>query len=128
MSLKSIHSPNAPKPVGPYSQAITTGPLIFTAGVGPLDPDTGAVVGSTVEEQTRHVLRCLSAILEAAGLTLGDVVKTTVHLQDLSRDFAGFNRVYGEFFSEPYPVRTTVGSTLNGILVEIDMVALNRQN
>ena len=124
MSIQAVRTEKAPKPAGPYSQAIVAGPLIFTAGVGPIDPISGQVVGETVEEQTRHVLKSLEAILSEAGATFRDVVKTTVHLQNLSRDFAGFNRAYGEFFAEPYPVRTTVGSTLNGILVEIDMVAL----
>jgi len=124
VSIHAVRTDQAPKPAGPYSHAVIAGPLIFTAGVGPIDPATGEVVGETVEEQTRRVLKSLQAILAEAGATLSDVVKTTVHLQHLSRDFPGFNRSYGEFFSEPYPVRTTVGSTLNGILVEIDVTAI----
>lgn len=123
MSVQAVHTEKAPKPAGPYSQAIIVGPLIFTAGVGPIDPVSGRVVGETVGEQTRHVLKSLEAILAEAGATFRDVAKTTVHLHNLSRDFADFNHAYGEFFAEPYPVRTTVGSTLNRILVEIDMVA-----
>jgi len=122
--MKAIKTERAPAPGGVYSQAVRVGKFLFTAGMGPVDPKTGAVVGADIEGQTRQVLRNLMATLEAAGMSAANVVKTTVHLQDLTRDFAGMNRVYGEFFSEPYPVRTTVGSTLNGILVEMDLVAV----
>ena len=88
-----------------------------------MDPATNQVVGTTVEEQTRQVLANLRAIVEDAGLTMDQVVKTTVYLQHLERDFAAFNQVYSEFFNPPYPVRTTVGADLNKILVEIDLVA-----
>lgn len=118
-----IQTDNAPKPRGAYSQGIQFGSLVFTAGLGPIHPDTGEIVGQSVAEQTRQVIQNLQAILAAGGLGLGDVLKTTVHLQHLERDFAEFNRVYLEMFPEPRPVRTTVGSTLMGILVEIDCVA-----
>jgi 2-iminobutanoate/2-iminopropanoate deaminase len=114
----------APKPVGAYSQGLVAGPYVYTAGMGPLDPRTGAVLGDDVATQTELVLDHLEAILGEAGVGLDDVVKVTVHLQDLHRDFAEFDRVYRSRFSEPFPVRTTVGSTLAGILVEIDVVAL----
>ncbi|MGC8488040.1 MAG: RidA family protein [Clostridia bacterium] len=120
---QAIRTDKAPAPGGVYSQAIRAGGFVYTAGVGPLEPHTRQVVGTTIEDQTRQTLQNLAAILEAAGLSSRHVVKATVHLQDLMRDFEGMNRVYGEFFSEPYPVRTTVGSTLHGILVEIDLVA-----
>lgn len=120
---RAVTTERAPAPVGGYSQAIVAGPYVFTSGLGPQDPETGAVAG-TVEEQTRQVLRNLSAVLDAAGLGPDDVVKATVHLQHLHRDFAGFDRVYREHFSDPRPVRTTVGSDLMDILVEIDVVAL----
>jgi 2-iminobutanoate/2-iminopropanoate deaminase len=97
--------------------------LLFTAGMGPIDPVSGKVVGETVEEQTHQVMKNLSAVLSSAGLSFSDVVKATVHLQDLARDFAGFNQTYQQYFSDPFPVRTTVGSDLNKILVEIDFVA-----
>lgn len=124
MSRDAIHTTLAPSPTGAYSQAVVAGSFIFTAGVGPLDPASGQVVGETVEEQTHRVLASIREILAEAGATLADVVKTTVHLHDLNRDFSGFNLAYREFFADPYPVRTTVGSTLNGILVEIDVVAV----
>jgi 2-iminobutanoate/2-iminopropanoate deaminase len=120
---QAVHTDNAPRPGGAYSQGIVLNGLLFTAGVGPIDPASGKVVGDTIEEQTHQVMKNLGAILNAAGLTFADVVKSTVHLQDLARDFAGFNQTYQPYFSEPYPVRTTVGSDLNKILVEIDFVA-----
>ena len=121
---KAIRTEKAPAPGGAYSQAIRAGALLYTAGVGPRDPKTHDIVGETIEEQTHQVLKNLKAILEAAGCSTRHVVKATVHLQNLERDFAGFNRVYGQYFEEPYPVRTTVGSALNGILVEMDLIAV----
>ncbi|MGC4945680.1 RidA family protein [Streptomyces sp. DT224] len=122
---RAVTTAGAPAPIGGYSQGIAAGPYLFTSGFGPQDPATGALA-DTIEEQTRQVLANVSALLAADGLTLDDVVKATVHLQDVHRDFAGFDRVYREHFSAPRPVRTTVGSQLMGILVEIDVVALRR--
>jgi reactive intermediate/imine deaminase len=119
---RALRSTKAPGPKGAYSQAIQWGRLVFTAGLGPIHPETESVVGTTIEEQTRQVLKNLSGLLSDNGMTFNDVLKVTVHLQNLSRDFAGFDVSYREFFHEPYPVRTTVGSQLNGILVEIDLV------
>lgn len=124
--LDAVRSAAAPAPVGAYSQAIAAGAFVYTAGMGPLDPVTGAVIGGDVAAQTDVVLTHLQTVLVARGLGLGDVVKATVHLQHLERDFADFDRVYRARMSEPYPARTTVGSALNGILVEIDVVALAR--
>lgn len=121
MSKTAFHTTNAPQPAGPYSQGILANGFFYTAGFGPQDPATGAVPES-VGDQTRQVLRNVGAVLAEQGLTLDDSVKTTVHLADLA-DFAEFNEAYKEFFSEPYPVRTTVGSQLANILVEIDVVA-----
>lgn len=118
---EAVRTADAPQPAGPYSQGIVAGGFLFTAGFGPQDPVTGALPEG-VAEQTRQVLRNVAAVLAERGLTLDDVVKSTVHLADLA-DFAEFNAAYREFFSEPYPVRTTVGSQLAGILVEIDVVA-----
>ena len=95
--------------------------MIHTAGFGPQDPATGQI-SDDVAEQTRQVLRNIAAVLAERGVGLDDVLKTTVHLADLA-DFAAFNEAYQEFFTQPYPVRTTVGSQLAGILVEIDVVA-----
>jgi 2-iminobutanoate/2-iminopropanoate deaminase len=116
----------APQPAGAYSQGVVVGGFVYTAGFGPHDPVTGQIVGDTAYEQTGSVLRNIAAVLAVHGLDLGDVVKSTVHLNDVARDFADFNRAYAEHFRAPYPVRTTVGSTLPGILVEIDVVAALR--
>ncbi len=113
---------NAPRPAGPYSHAAVAGGLLYTAGFGPQDPDTGQIADD-VAEQTRQVLRNVGTVLAEHGLDFSAIVKTTVHLQNLKRDFAAFNDAYGEFFDPPYPVRTTVGSDLMNILVEIDVVA-----
>jgi len=121
MSKTAVHTTNAPQPAGPYSQGILANGFFYTAGFGPQNPSTGAVSDS-VAEQTRQVLRNISTVLAEQGLTLDHAVKVTVHLADLA-DFAEFNEAYKEFFTEPYPVRTTVGSQLANILVEIDVVA-----
>ncbi len=118
-----IRSRRAPTPGGPYSQGLIIDTWLFTAGVGPVDPITGTVIGSSIEEQTRQVLVNLQAILAAGGCQFQHVVKARVYLQHLHRDFDGFNRAYMEFFRPPYPVRTTVGADLKDILVEIDLVA-----
>lgn len=123
MSVKRYEVEGAPKPAGPYSHAVAANGFLYTAGFGPVDPATGAIVGDDVAEQTRQVLRNVGAVLAAAGLGFGDVVKSTVHLADVRRDFADFNAAYAEFFTDGFPVRTTVGSTLPNILVEIDVVA-----
>lgn len=112
---------DAPAPAGPYSQGIGVGPFVFVAGQGPMDVQTGTVPDG-IEAQTENVLRNLEAILRGAGCSLADVVKVTAHLADL-QDFAAFNAVYQRYFPEPWPVRTTVGSSLMGILVEIDVIA-----
>ncbi|MCY4369229.1 MAG: Rid family detoxifying hydrolase [bacterium] len=120
---QEIRTDGAAAPMGPYSQGIRVGDLVFTAGMGPLDPETGKVVGDTIEEQTELTIDNLAAVLEAAGTSLDHAVKATVHLQDPG-DFAAFNRVYERRFGDPKPVRTTVGSELLGIMVEIDLVAV----
>jgi reactive intermediate/imine deaminase len=111
----------SPSPIGPYSQAIRSETLLLVSGQGPLDPATGRMPEG-VEAQTHQVLRNIRGILEAGGASMDDVLKVTAHLADLA-DFDVFNRVYSEYFRPPYPVRTTVGSQLLGILVEIDVVA-----
>jgi 2-iminobutanoate/2-iminopropanoate deaminase len=122
---EQIITGDAPTPAGAYSQAIAAGPLLCTAGVGGHDPRTGTLAGSTVEQQTAQAMRNLRSVLAAAGLSLGDVVKVTVHLADLHRDFAAYDAAYQQFVEPPYPARTTVGSTLGpGMLVEIDALAV----
>lgn len=122
-SRQQIQTAGAPTPGGAYSQGIAVGDLLFTAGMGPIDPITGAIVGNDVAAQTHQTLGNLGAVLAAHGLGFADVVKATVHLQEVARDFKAYDEVYRTYLVEPYPVRTTVGSDLNGILVEIDFVA-----
>jgi 2-iminobutanoate/2-iminopropanoate deaminase len=114
-------SPEAPAPGGPYSHAVSAGGLVFLSGQRPVDPATGELVEGIVA-QSQQVLANLATVLQTCGCTLADVVKVQVHLADIS-DFARFNEVYTEFFQAPYAARTTVGSALRGILVEIDVVA-----
>ncbi|WP_159500917.1 RidA family protein [Microbacterium sp. 18062] len=125
MSKKAYVSSALPAPAGAYSHVVEVRGIVYTAGFGPQDPQTGEVP-ETVAEQTRGVLRNLSAALAVVGMTLADVVKTTVHLADLA-DFTEFDAAYEEIIPAPFPVRTTVGSQLAGILVEIDAVAIRDQ-
>lgn len=118
---KEIRTDKAPKPIGPYSQGLVVGKMIYVAGQGPKNPETEKTP-ETIGEQTRQVMTNIKMILEAGGATMDNVVKSTVHLADL-KDFQAFNEVYKEFFNPPFPVRTTVGSSLLGILVEIDVIA-----
>jgi reactive intermediate/imine deaminase len=120
--MREIRSDQAPAPGGPYSQAIAAGGLVFVSGQGPVDPVSGSIPGG-VEAQTEQVLKNVAAILSAAGTSMRDVVKVTAHLADLA-DFATFNNVYARYFSPPFPARTTVGSQLRGILVEVDVIAI----
>lgn len=117
----AIRVPDAPAPAGPYSQGIVAGPLVFVAGQIPKEPTSGAVPDG-IEAQSHQVLRNVEAILRGAGCSMADVVKVTVHLAALE-DFAAFNQVYRQYFQEPLPVRTTVGSQLNQVLVEVDVIA-----
>lgn len=125
MTSKVIRTENAPTPVGPYSQAIHTGNLVYTAGQVALDPASGKLIEGDVAAQTERVLRNLQAVLEAADSSLAQVVKTTVYLQDLA-DFADMNEVYGRFFANNPPARTTiqVAALPLGARVEIEAVAL----
>ena len=124
MSRVKIETQDAPRPAGAYSQGIVAGGFLYTAGFGPQDPATGKVAGDTIEAQTEQVMKNVAAALATRNLDFSHVVKATVHLADLHGDFAGFNATYEKFLSEPYPVRTTVGSTLANILVEVDVVAV----
>lgn len=122
--MKVIHSENAPAALGPYSQAIDMGPIVFCSGQVPIDPKTNAFVEGGIKEQTRQSLTNASEVLKAAGLSLANVCKTTVFLADMG-DFAAMNEVYAEFFSEPYPARSAVAvKTLpKGALVEVECIA-----
>lgn len=121
---KVISTPKAPAAIGPYSQAIQVGNLIYTSGQIPIDPATGQLVEGGIKEQTRQSLNNIQAILQEAGLTMASVVKTTVFMADMA-DFADMNSVYAEFFTEPYPARSAVAvKTLpKNALVEIEVVA-----
>ena len=121
---KVISTAEAPKAIGPYSQAIETGGLIFVSGQIPLIPATGEIVEGSVEVQTARVLENLKAILEAAGASLEDVVKTTVYITNMD-DFAKVNGIYGQYFQENPPARVCVevSKLPKGALVEIDVIA-----
>ena len=121
---QSIASPLAPKPVGPYSAALRAGQLLFVSGQVPLDPATGRMVEGDIGVHTRRVLENVSALLDAAGLSLAQVVRTTVFLADMN-DFQAMNEVYATFFSEPYPARSTVQAARlpRDARIEIDAVA-----
>ena len=125
MKREIVHTDKAPKAIGPYSQAIRTETMIYTAGQTGLDPATGELIGSTVEEQTRQVLVNLQNVIEAAGSTLANVVKTTVFLKDMN-DFSKMNAIYAEFFGQNPPARSTVAvaGLPKGGLVEIEAVVL----
>ena len=122
--MKVISTKKAPAAIGPYSQAIQVGNLIYTSGQIPIDPATGAFVEGGIKEQTRQSLTNVKAILEEAGLSMSNVVKTTVFMADMG-NFAEMNAVYAEFFTEPYPARSAVAvKTLpKDALVEIEVVA-----
>lgn len=120
-----ISTEDAPSAIGPYSQAVKTGNMVFCSGQIPIDPATGEFVSNDVAEQTEQVLKNLSAVLEAAGSGLNNVVKTTVFLADMN-DFAAMNEVYARFFSENKPARATVQAARlpRDARVEIECIAL----
>ena len=124
-SLTILATREAPAAIGPYSQGIVVGNLVFTAGQIPLDPDSMDVVGTDIETQSEQVMKNLDAVLRAAGSSLGNVVKTTCFLVDLN-DFATFNTIYGNWFGEHKPARSTVqvAKLPRAVLVEVECVAL----
>ncbi len=121
--VNKIETKNAPGAIGPYSQATVVGDMIFTSGQIPLDPETGLMVGDTVEEQTHRVCQNLQAVLTAAGSSLTSVLKTTCFLSDMA-DFAAFNQVYATYFTDK-PARSCVAvkALPKGALVEIEAIA-----
>jgi 2-iminobutanoate/2-iminopropanoate deaminase len=123
----AIHPTGAAKPIGPYSPAVAVEGLLFCSGQGPLDPATGQVVEGGIGPQTERTFRNLEALLEAAGLDFGDVVKTTCYLRDMD-DFKAFNEIYASFFPEPYPARTTIQAARLplDIAVEVEAIAVRR--
>jgi 2-iminobutanoate/2-iminopropanoate deaminase len=124
MTRHAVSTTGAPAAIGPYSQGIASGDLVFCSGQLGLDPATGELVDGGVEAQAERALRNLTAVLDAAGLTFGDVVKTTIFLADIG-DFATVNGIYAVFMPDPAPARSTfaVGALPKGALVEIEAIA-----
>ncbi len=122
--MKPIVTSAAPAAIGPYSQAIEVNGFVYASGQLPIDPATGAFPEGGVQEQTRRSLLNVKAILEEAGLTLANVVKTTVYLADMG-DFAAMNEIYSQFFSQPFPARSAVAvkALPKGALVEVEVIA-----
>lgn len=127
MDMKVINTKTVPAAVGPYSQAIIAGGFLFTSGQIPLDPATGVLVDGGVEASARRVFLNLKQVLTSAGLTFGDVVKTTLFITNMA-DFACINDIYAEFFMSPYPARSCVevSKLPKGALLEIEAIALCR--
>ncbi|MGD0525040.1 MAG: RidA family protein [Polyangiaceae bacterium] len=125
MQKDAIATKDAPAAIGPYSQAVRAGELVFLSGQIPLDPATGQLVDGDIAAQTKRVMENLGAVLAAAGCGFGDVVRTTIYLADLGH-FAKVNETYGAFFQAPYPARATVqvAALPKGAQVEIDAVAV----
>ena len=121
---QAVSSPDAPKAIGPYSQAVRAGQLLFVSGQVPLDPATGQIVSGDIAAQTRRVFDNLGAVLKAGGRSFADVVRTTVFLADMN-DFATVNEVYGTYFSAPAPARSTIQAAglPKNARVEIDVIA-----
>lgn len=124
MIRQSVHSKDAPEAVGPYSQGVWAGDLLYLSGQVALDPATGKVIEGDVGQQTQRVLDNLEAVLTSAGLTMHDVVKCNVFLVDMG-DFAEMNEVYGQRFASPFPARSTiaVAGLPFGVRVEIELIA-----
>lgn len=121
--LKKVHSTNAPKAIGPYSQAIICGNIVFTSGQIPLDPQTGSMVGTDVSAQTEQVMKNLAAVLAEVGTSFDNVIKTTCFLADIA-DFAAFNEVYAKYITSA-PARSCVAvkDLPKGALVEVEVIA-----
>jgi 2-iminobutanoate/2-iminopropanoate deaminase len=124
MDRKTISTPNAPAAIGPYSQGVVVNGLLFASGQIALDPATGELVGTTIEEQTTQVMKNVAALLEAAGTDFDHVVKTTCFLEDIDT-FSAFNEVYARSFGDSLPARSAVGidKLPKGALVEVEVVA-----
>lgn len=122
--MKALHTNNAPAAIGPYSQAIEVNGFVFASGQIPINPATGEIVEGGIKEQTRQALTNASKIMEEAGLSLANVIKTTVFMADMN-DFTAMNEVYATFFKEPFPARSAVAvKTLpKNVLVEVECIA-----
>jgi 2-iminobutanoate/2-iminopropanoate deaminase len=119
-----IKTQNAPQPLGPYSQGIKAGNMLFVSGQGPIDPKTGKMLGEDIETQTRQTMQNIKAIVEASGFSMSDLVKVSIYLKNAS-DFQKMNEIYRTFFSQNPPTRTTVqtGFVNLSMLIEIDAIA-----
>jgi 2-iminobutanoate/2-iminopropanoate deaminase len=127
MTMKErIQTSAAPNALGPYSQAIASDGFLFCSGQGPVDPETNTVIEGDVAAQTERTLENLGAVLEAAGLDYSDVVKTTCFLADMD-DFKAFNEVYGRFFPEPYPARTTIQAARLPLDIDVEIEAIAKR-
>ena len=125
MAKKQIATPNAPSAIGPYSQAVEAGNMVFVSGQIALDPQSGEVVPGNIEVQAKRIMESLRMILMEAGCEFNNVVKSNIYLTDLN-DFAKVNEIYGSYFKEPYPARATVevSSLPKGVALEIDVIAV----
>ena len=125
LKLETVHTDKAPQAIGPYSQAIKANGFVFVSGQIPIDPESGQLATGTITEQTKLVMRNLTAILEASGSSLDRVVKTTIYLKDMG-SFDEVNKAYGEYFSQHKPARATVqvAKLPRNVSIEIDAVAL----
>jgi reactive intermediate/imine deaminase len=123
MTRKTIHTPNAPKAIGPYSQAVAANGTVYLSGQVGLDPASGELVAGGVEAQARRVFANLAAVAEAAGSSLAAAVRVTIYLADFG-DFATVNKIMQEFFSEPYPARVTIAAAAlpRGAAIEVDCI------
>lgn len=124
--MEIIYTKNAPDAIGPYSQAIKVGNVIYTSGQIAINPATGNIEAADIESQSKQVMKNLTAVLEAAGCTWENVVKTTCFLKDIAKDFAAFNNIYAEVLGDCKPARSCVGvaDLPKGVLVEVEAVAV----
>ena len=122
--MKKVTTPNAPAAIGPYSQAIIAGGMLFASGQIPLDPATGTIVSGGIEAQAHQAFTNVRNLVEAAGITMSHVVKVTVYMADMA-DFATVNTIYEQYFTEPYPARSAVAvkQLPKGVLIEVDVIA-----
>ena len=122
--MKKVTTPNAPAAIGPYSQGIIAGGLLFASGQIPLDPATGTIVSGGIEAQAHQAFTNVKNLVEAAGTTMSAVLKVTVFMADMA-DFAAVNAIYAQYFTEPYPARSAVEvkSLPKGALIEVDVIA-----
>lgn len=122
--MKKVNTPNAPAAIGPYSQGIIAGGLLFASGQIPLDPATGTIVSGGIEAQAHQAFTNVKNLVEAAGTTMSAVLKVTVFMADMA-DFAAVNAIYAQYFTEPYPARSAVAvkSLPKGALIEVEVIA-----